>query len=76
MFTYGRKTIRRKMKTTAPQFDLPGNENTFNLHGERGIDGERIKREREQAAKDKAEAERKQELLLDWDDTAKQYQAV
>lgn len=64
------------MKHRAQQSEFVGNENTFNLHGERGIDGERITRQREQAARDKAEAERKQELLLDWDDTAKQYQAV
>ncbi len=64
------------MKHRAQQSEFAGAENAFNLHGESGLDGERITRQREQKEKDKAEAENRQERLFDWDDTAKQYQAV
>ena len=50
-----------------PQFELPGQEDAFNLAGETAVDGERVKREREERAREKAEAlekERKEQLAL------------
>jgi len=50
-----------------PQFELPGQENAFNLRSETTLDGEKAKREREERERVKAEAaekENKEQMCL------------
>lgn len=56
------------MKTRAPQFDLPGQELVFNLHGETGIDPDRLaadiaQRQKEQEEAQEREAKEQPQLL-------------
>lgn len=56
------------MKTDfIPQYDLPGQADVFNLHGERTLDGDRLARETEEARaarEEAAEREKKQQPEL------------
>ena len=47
----------------APQFDLPGQEQVFNLRVESATDGERLARERAQLTSDEDKAQRRQPEL-------------
>ncbi|MBU6231564.1 hypothetical protein KGP36_02755 [Patescibacteria group bacterium] len=44
-----------------PQFELPGQENAFNLWSETAIDGEKATRDREERERAKGEAAEKQD---------------
>ncbi len=64
-------------KHKAKQVDINwGEPEAFALKVETGLDGDRIAREKAKSAADRIAAENQQERLLDWEDTAKQYQAV
>lgn len=55
------------MRSPIPQFDLPGQEDAFNLRGETGIDGDRLAADiaqRQAEQKDAKEREQKEQPQL------------